>query len=255
MNIQLTRPIAFLDLETTGVNLGKDRILEIGIIRIKPDGTQKRLRKLINPEMLILEESTAIHGITNEMVKDAPTFKQAAGEIKQFLDNCDLGGYNSNKFDIPMLAEEFLRAGVDFQFEKRKLVDAQRIYHLMEPRNLTAALKFYCGKDLENAHSAEADAVATWEVFDAQIAKYPGLGNTVESILKTIGEEDVVDFAKRMIRVNNVIVFNFGKHKGKSVEEVLKVERSYYDWMMNGDFPQHTKQKLTEILTRMLLKK
>jgi len=252
MNIQLTRPIAFLDLETTGVNLGKDRILEIGIIRIKPDGTQKRLRKLINPEMLILEESTAIHGITNEMVKDAPTFKQAAGEIKQFLDNCDLGGYNSNKFDIPMLAEEFLRAGVDFQFEKRKLVDAQRIYHLMEPRNLTAALKFYCGKDLENAHSAEADAVATW---DAQIAKYPGLGNTVESILKTIGEEDVVDFAKRMIRVNNVIVFNFGKHKGKSVEEVLKVERSYYDWMMNGDFPQHTKQKLTEILTRMLLKK
>jgi len=255
MNIQLSRPIAFLDLETTGVNLGTDRIVEIAIVRIKPDGTQKIMRKLINPEMRISDESVSIHGISNEMVKDAPTFKQAAGEIKQFLDNCDLGGYNSNKFDIPLLVEEFLRVGVDFQIEKRKCVDAQRIYHLMEPRNLSAALRFYCGKELENAHSAEADTVATWEVFDAQIAKYPQLGNTIESVLKTVGEEDVVDFARRMIRVNNVIVFNFGKHKGKCVEDVLRVERSYYDWMMQGDFPQHTKQKLTEILTKMLLKK
>ena len=255
MNIQLSRPIAFLDLETTGVNLGNDRIVEIAIVRIKPDGTQKVMRKLINPGIPIPAESTAIHGISEDMVKDAPTFKQAAGEIKQFLDNCDLGGYNSNKFDIPLLVEEFLRAGIDFQYEKRKCIDAQKIYHMMEPRNLAAAVKYYCGKQLENAHSAEADAVATWEVFDAQLARYPELGNTVESVLKAVGEDDIVDFARRMIRVNNIVVFNFGKHKGKGVEDVLKAERSYYDWMMNGDFPQHTKQKLTEILTKMLLKK
>lgn len=255
MNIQLSRPIAFFDLETTGVNIGSDRIVEIAMVRIKPDGTQKVMRKLINPEMPIPPGSSAIHGITDNMVKDAPTFKQAAGEIKQFLDNCDLGGYNSNKFDIPLLVEEFLRAGVDFQFDKRKCLDAQKIYHMLEPRTLTAALKFYCGKELENAHSAEADAVATWEVLDAQLGKYPQLGNTVESILKAVGEEDIVDFARRMIKVNDVVVFNFGKHKNKPVEDVLKTERSYYDWMMQGDFPQHTKQKLTEILTKMLLKK
>lgn len=255
MNIQLSRPVAFIDLETTGINIGSDRIVEIAMVRIKPDGTQKVMRKLINPEMPIPPASTAIHGISDEMVKDAPTFKQAAGEIKQFLDNCDLGGYNSNKFDIPLLVEEFLRVGIDFQFEKRKCLDAQKIYHMMEPRNLAAAYKFYCGKELTNAHSAEADAMATWEVLDAQLAKYPELGNTIESILKIIGEEDMIDFARRMIKVNNVVVFNFGKHKGKPVEEVLRVERSYYDWMMQGDFPQHTKQKLTDILTKMLLKK
>lgn len=255
MNIKLTRPLAFIDLETTGVNLGSDRIVEIAIVKIMPDGSRQVKRKLINPQIPIPKETTDIHGITDEMVKDAPTFKQVANEVKQFLENCDLGGYNSNRFDVPLLVEEFLRAGLEFQFEKRRLVDAQKIYHLMEPRNLSAAYQFYCGKDLENAHTAEADAVASWEVFDAQVAKYPQLGNTIDTVLKVAGEEEIVDLARRMIKVNGVVCFNFGKYKGQPVEDVFKKERSYYDWMMNGDFPQHTKQKLTEILTRMMLKK
>jgi DNA polymerase III subunit epsilon len=255
MNIKLTRPLAFIDLETTGVNLGSDRIVEIAIIKIMPDGSRTVKRKLINPQMPIPQETIDIHGITDDMVKDAPTFKQVANEIKQFLDNCDLGGYNSNRFDVPLLVEEFLRAGMEFQFEKRKLVDAQKIYHLMEPRNLGAAYQFYCGKELQNAHTAEADATASWEVLDAQVARYPQLGNTIESILKVAAEDEIVDLARRMVKVNGTIVFNFGKYKGKPVEEVFKIERSYYDWMMNGDFPQHTKLKLTEILTKMMLKK
>ena len=255
MKLQLSRPIAYIDLETTGVNLGSDRIVEIAIIKILPDNTKQVKRKLINPEMSIPQSSSDIHGITDEMVKDAPTFKQAGNEIKQFLDNSDLAGYNSNKFDIPMLAEEFLRAGLDFKFETRKLVDVQKVFHLLEPRTLAAAYKFYCNKELIDAHSAEADATATWEVMEAQLDRYPQLGNTIESIFKVIGEEEIVDFARRMVVQNGKVVFNFGKHKGKGVEDVLKVERSYYDWMMNGDFPQHTKQKLTEILHKMLLKK
>jgi DNA polymerase III subunit epsilon len=255
MNIKLTKPLAFLDLETTGVNLGSDRIVEIAIIKIMPDGSRTVKRKLINPQMPIPKETIDIHGITDEMVKDAPTFKQVANEIKQFLDNCDLGGYNSNRFDIPLLVEEFIRAGLEFQFEKRKLVDAQKIYHLMEPRNLSAAYQFYCGKELENAHSAEADAVASWEVFDAQVAKYPKLGTTLEAVLKAAPDDEIVDLARRMTKINGVICFNFGKYKGQPVEDVFKKERSYYDWMMQGDFPQHTKQKLTEILTKMMLKK
>jgi DNA polymerase-3 subunit epsilon len=255
MNLSLTRPIAFIDLETTGINLGTDRIVEIAIVKILPDGTRQVKRKLINPEMVIPQQSIDVHGITNEMVKDAPTFKQAGNEIKQFLEHCDLGGYNSNKFDIPLLVEEFLRTGQDFKTDGRKLVDVQKVFHMMEPRTLSAAYKFYCGKDLENAHSAEVDATATWEVLDAQIEKYPQIGNTVESILKAVGEEEIVDFARRMIVVEGKIVFNFGKHKGKEVEAVLRAERSYYDWMMQGDFPQHTKQKLTEILHKSLLAK
>lgn len=253
MNLQLSRPIVFFDLETTGVNLSSDRIVEIAMIKISPDGSQKIRSLRINPEMKISAESTAIHHITNEDVKDKPTFKQEANSIKQFMENCDLGGFNSNRFDIPLLVEEFLRVGIDFQYEKRRFLDAQKIFHQMEPRNLGAAYKFYCDKTLENAHSAEADTIATWEVLDSQLARYPQLGNNIDSILKVVGEEDLVDFARRMIRVENVIVFNFGKHKGRSVEDVLQKERSYYDWMMQGDFPQHTKQKLTEILTRMIL--
>lgn len=255
MNLSITRPIAFIDLETTGINLGTDRIVEIAIVKILPDGTRQVKRKLINPEMAIPQQSIDVHGITNEMVKDAPTFKQASNEIKQFLENCDLGGYNSNKFDIPLLVEEFLRTGQDFKTDGRKLVDVQKVFHMMEPRTLSAAYKFYCGKELENAHSAEVDATATWEVLDAQIEKYPQIGNTLESILKAVGEEEIVDFARRMIVQEGKIVFNFGKHKGKVVEDVLRVERSYYDWMMQGDFPQHTKQKLTEILHKSLLAK
>jgi DNA polymerase-3 subunit epsilon len=205
--------------------------------------------------MPIPASSSAIHGITDDMVKDAPSFKQVANEIKQFMDSCDLGGYNSNRFDIPMLIEEFLRIGMDFQTEGRKFVDVQKIFHMMEQRTLSAAYKFYCQKILEGAHSAEADASATWEVLEAQVKRYPNIGNTVESIVKFTGEEDIVDFARRFVKEKGVEIFNFGKHKGKPVVQVLKEEPQYYDWMMKGDFAMNTKQKLTEILNRTLVKK
>ncbi|MBX9893430.1 MAG: 3'-5' exonuclease [Chitinophagaceae bacterium] len=256
MKLQLTRPIAVIDLETTGINIGSDRIIEIAIIKISPDGTRQVKRKLLNPQMPIPKASSDVHGITDEMVKDAPTFKQAANEIKQFIDNCDLAGYNSNRFDVPMLVEEFLRIGMEISIDGKRLVDVQRIFHMMEQRTLSAAYKFYCQKTLEGAHSAEVDATATWEVLEAQIERYPQLGNTIESIVKATGEEDLVDFARRFIRENGVEVFNFGKHKGKPVAQVLKEEPQYYDWMMKGDFPMHTKQKLSEIFNRtMLIKK
>jgi DNA polymerase III subunit epsilon len=253
--LQLTRPLAVIDLETTGINLGNDRIIEIAIVKIMPDGKKIVKRKLINPEIPIPAASTVVHGITGEMVKDAPTFKQVANELKQFIENCDLAGYNSNRFDIPMLAEEFMRIGMEFDSKGRKLVDVQRIFHLMEQRTLSAAYKFYCNKNLEGAHGAEADATATWEVLEAQVVKYPQLGTNVDSILKCTGEEAVVDFARRFIMENGVEIFNFGKHKGRPVSDVLKSEPQYYDWMMKGDFPMHTKQKLTEIFNRTMLKK
>jgi DNA polymerase-3 subunit epsilon len=253
--LQLTRPLAIIDLETTGVNLGTDRIVEIAIVKVLPDGKKMVKRKLINPEIPISQASSDIHGITNEMVKDAPTFRAVANELKQFLDNCDLAGYNSNRFDIPMLVEEFLRIGMDFDGRGRKLLDVQKIFHMMEQRTLSAAYRFYCNKELEGAHGAEADASATWEVLVAQIVKYPQLGTNIEAILKFIGEEQVVDFARRFVLENGVEVFNFGKYKGKAVAEILKAEPQYYDWMMKGDFPLHTKQKLTEIFNRTMLKK
>jgi DNA polymerase III subunit epsilon len=253
--LKLTKPIAFIDLETTGTNLGTDRIVEIAVIKVLPDGTKSIKRKIINPEMPISKASSDIHGITDEMVKDAPTFRQVAHEFKQMLDHCDLGGYNSNRFDIPLLVEEFLRVQVDFDMKGRRLVDVQKIFHMMEQRTLSAAYKFYCNKQLDGAHSAEVDASATFEILEAQIGKYPALGNTIDSILKATGEEVIVDFARRFIMENGVEVFNFGKFKGRSVAEVLRAEPQYYDWMMKGDFPQHTKQKLTEIYTRAMLKK
>lgn len=255
MNLQLTRPLAFIDLETTGVNIGTDRIVEIAIVKIMPDGTKTVKRRLLNPQMPIPASSSDVHGITDDMVKDAPTFKDVANEVKQFLENCDLGGYNSNRFDIPMLVEEFLRIGLEFTTDGRKMVDVQRVFHMMEQRTLSAAYKFYCNKNLEGAHSAEADADATWEVLDAQVARYAAIGNTVDSIVKFTGEDDIVDFARRLVKVNGVEVFNFGKHKGRPVADVLKAEPQYYDWMMKGDFAMNTKQKLTEILNRTLLKK
>lgn len=253
--LQLTKPLAFIDLETTGVNLGTDRIVEIAIVKILTDGTKSIKRKLINPGMPIPKGSSEVHGITDEMVKDAPPFKQVAQEIKQMLDGCDFAGYNSNRFDIPLLMEEFLRAQVDFDMKNRKLLDVQNIFHKMEPRTLGAAYKFYCSKTLEGAHSAEVDASATHEILEAQIGRYPDLGNSVDSILKVIGEDQIVDFARRFIMDNGIEVFNFGKFKGKAVADILKSEPQYYDWMMKGDFPQHTKQKLTEIYTRTILKK
>ncbi|MGC4038114.1 MAG: 3'-5' exonuclease [Chitinophagaceae bacterium] len=253
--LQLVKPLAFIDLETTGINLGTDRIVEIAIVKLLPDGNRSVKRKLINPQMPIPKASSDVHGITDEMVKDAPSFKQASQELKQFIDSCDLAGYNSNRFDIPLLAEEFLRAGVEFDMKGRKLVDVQKIFHQMEQRTLGAAYKFYCNKTLEGAHGAEVDATATYEILGAQLERYPILGNSVESILKAIGEEQVVDLARRFVMENGTEVFNFGKHKGRAVSDVLKAEPQYYDWMMKGDFPQHTKQKLTEIYTRTMLKK
>jgi DNA polymerase III subunit epsilon len=255
MKLSLSRPLAFLDLETTGINISTDRIVEIAIVKINIDGTKQVKRKLINPQMPIPAGATEVHGITDDMVKEAPTFKQVANEIKQFIEGCDLGGYNSNRFDIPMLIEEFLRAGIDFSVEGKKFVDVQKVFHLMEQRTLSAAYKFYCNKSLDGAHSAEVDATATWEVLEAQIERYPQIGDTVESIVKFTGEDDIVDFARRFIKDKGVEVFNFGKHKGKPVVQVLKEEPQYYDWMMKGDFPMNTKQKLTEILNRTLLKK
>jgi DNA polymerase-3 subunit epsilon len=255
MKLQLKRPIAFIDLETTGTNLAIDRIVELAIVKVGVDGSRQTKRKLINPLMPIPKASSDVHGITDEMVKDAPTFKQVANEIKQFINHCDLGGYNSNRFDIPMLVEEFLRAGLEFSVDGRKLIDVQRVFHLMEQRTLSAAYRFYCNKTLEGAHGAEVDATATWEILQAQIERYPEIGMTLESICSFCGEEDLVDFARRFIKVDCKEVFNFGKHKGRSVEEVLKMEPQYYDWMMKGDFPLHTKQKLTEIMNRSLLKK
>jgi DNA polymerase III subunit epsilon len=253
--LQLDRPVAFIDLETTGVNLATDRIVEVAIIKLLTDGTRQTKRKLINPQIPIPQVTSDIHGITNDMVKDAPTFKQAANEIKMFIEGCDLGGYNSNRFDIPLLMEEFLRAGLEIDLSKRKMVDVQHIFYTMEPRTLTAAYKFFCNKDLTDAHSAEADVNATIDVFLAQLKKYNQLGNTVESVLAVIGEDKIVDYARRFgFDDKGVEVFNFGKFKGRSVVEVLKTEPQYYDWMMRGDFPLHTKQKLTEILNRTLLK-
>ncbi|MBC7872679.1 MAG: 3'-5' exonuclease [Ferruginibacter sp.] len=253
--LQLKKPLAFIDLETTGTNPGRDRIVEIAIVKVLTDGTKSVKRKLINPEMPIPKGSSDVHGITDEMVRDAPTFKQVAHEIKQMLDGCDFSGYNSNRFDIPLLMEEFLRSGVDFDMKNRKLLDVQNIFHKMEPRTLSAAYKFYCGKNLDGAHSAEVDASATYEILVSQLEKYPDLGNNIDSILKVIGEDQIVDFARRFIMENGTEVFNFGKFKGQPVSDVLKTEPQYYDWMMKGDFPQHTKQKLTEIYTRTILKK
>ena len=255
MRLQLTRPICFIDLETTGINVSTDKIVEIAIVKILPDGTKQVKRKLVNPEMAIPKAASEIHGISDEMVKEAPTFKQIANEIKQFIELSDLSGYNSNRFDIPMLNEEFLRAGISVDIESRKLLDVQKVYHMMEQRTLSAAYKFYCNKNLEDAHSAEADATATWEVLEAQLEKYPQIGATVESVVKFTGEDQIVDFARRFIFENGVEIFNFGKHKGKPVTQVLKEEPQYYDWMMKGDFALHTKQKLTEMLNKAMLNK
>ncbi len=255
MSLQLKRPLVFIDLETTGMNLSTDRIVEIAIIKVFPDGTKTVKQKLLNPQIPIPKNSSDIHGITDDKIKNAPTFKQVANELKQFIDDADFSGYNSNRFDIPLLMEEFLRAGLEIDMTSRRLIDVQHIFHMMEKRTLGAAYKFYCEKELEDAHSAEADASATWEILQAQITRYQHLGNTLDTILQFTGEEKIVDFARRFVMDSGVEVFNFGKHKGRPVSEVLKAEPQYYDWMMKGDFPLHTKQKLTEILNRTLLRK
>lgn len=253
--LQLQRPIAFFDLETTGVDSAKDRIVEIAVIKLQPDGLRTSWVRKINPEMPIPAESSAIHGIYDDDVKDAPPFKQVAHELKQFLHNCDLGGYNSNKFDIPVLAEEFLRSGIPVDFKERKFVDVQQVFFKKEARTLSAAYAFYCNKEMENAHSAEADVLATVAVLEAQLDKYADLTNDVQALHEFTGGDEFVDYARRMILKNGVPVFNFGKYKGLAVEDVFKKEPQYYDWMMNADFALHTKQMISEILNKMLLRK
>lgn len=257
MKIALQRPIAFFDLETTGVNVVHDRIVEIAILKVMPNGEKIRKRMLVNPEMPIPKQASDIHGITNEMVANAPTFKEIANEVIQFLDNCDLGGYNSNNFDIPLLVEECLRVNQSLDIDSRKLLDVQKIFFKMEPRNLSAAYKFYCQKSLDNAHSAEADITATVEIFEAQLDRYDALGNSLDEIIQFTGgnEGRFVDSGKRFAYSGNTIVFNFGKHKGKPVEEVFDKEPTYYDWMMRGEFPLHTKEKLSQMFKHYSLKK
>lgn len=263
-NLKLKKPLAFFDLETTGINIQKDRIVEISVVKALMNGQIESKTFRVNPGIPIPLESSLIHGIYDEDVKDCPTFKNFAKTLAQFLQGCDLAGFNSNRFDVPMLVEEFLRADVEFDIKNRKLVDAQRIFHLMEPRNLSAAYKFYCGKDLENAHSAHADTVATFEVLCAQVERYAGVkikndkGELYEPVqndieaLHNLTASKIVDFANRMsYNSKGEEIINFGKHNGKRVVDVLAQEPSYYDWMMKGDFPLDTKRKLTEIKMRM----
>lgn len=253
--LQLNRPLAFIDLETTGTNVATDRIVEIAIVKIMPDGSRQSKVKRLNPTIPIPPASTAVHGISDADVQNEPTFKQVANELRQFLQNCDIAGYNSNRFDIPLLVEEFLRVGLDFEIAGRRFIDVQKIFHLMEKRTLGAAYKFYCDKTLDNAHSAEADAMATYEILQAQIDRYKELQNDVTALADFTKEEAFIDFGRRFILENGVEIFNFGKHKGRPVRVVLKEEPQYYDWMMKSDFPLHTKQKLTEIYNSMMLKK
>lgn len=251
MELNLRRPIAFIDLETTGINVSTDRIVEISILKISPGGKEEWMSAKINPEMPIPPKSTAIHGITDADVANAPTFREIAKNLAAFLEGSDLAGYNAVKFDIPVLAEEFLRVNFDFTFRKRKYIDVQVIFHKKEQRTLAAAYLFYCNRNLENAHSSKADVAATFEVLKAQLDKYQDLENSVDKLADYSSFNNIVDFAGRIILdENGAEIFNFGKHKGKSVEAVFKEEPSYYSWMMNGDFPLYTKKVLTEIKLR-----
>ncbi len=252
MELNLKNPIVFFDIESTGLNVATDRIVEISIIKINPDGSEEIKTRRINPTIPISPEAQNVHGISDEDVKNEPTFAQIAKSLAKWMEGCDIAGYNSMKFDIPLLSEEFLRADVDFDFRKRKLVDVQNIFHKMEQRTLTAAYKFYCQKDLENAHSAEADTLATYEILKAQLDKYPDLQNDVKFLAEFSTKSKFVDYAGRIVyNEKDVPVFNFGKHKGRAVTDVLKAEPSYYSWMMNGDFTRDTKKVLTEIKLSM----
>ena len=248
IKLNLERPIIFFDLETTGTNVTHDRIVELSYIKIYPDGREEKKTRRINPEMPIPPASTAIHHITDEDVKDEPTFRQIAKSLLSIFEASDIAGYNSNKFDVPVLMEEFGRCGINFDIAGRRFIDVQNIFHKMEQRTLVAAYKFYCGANLEDAHSALADTQATYEVLLGQLAKYPELENDVEFLAKfsTIGRN--LDLAARIVLDDNdVPVFNFGKHKGKAVRDVLRREPSFFDWIMQGDFPKNTKDVLCQL--------
>lgn len=242
MKLNLERPLIFFDLETTGTTVTQDRIVELSFIKVYPDGHDESKTRRINPEMPIPPASTAVHHITDEDVKDAPTFRQVARSLMDIFEGCDIAGYNSNKFDVPLLIEEFSRAGYNFDVSGRRFVDVQNIFHKMEQRTLVAAYKFYCGKNLEDAHSALADTRATYEVLLGQLDRYPELENDVEKLAEFSRSGRNLDLAARIVLDDkDVPVFNFGKHKGQPVKEVFRKEPSFYSWMMQGDFPKNTK--------------
>lgn len=252
MNLKLEKPLVFFDLETTGVNIGTDRIVEISILKVHPNGNQESYTWLVNPEIEIPAEATAVHGITNEKVVTEPTFKELAVRVNDIISDCDLAGFNSNRFDIPLLAEELMRAGIDFDMNNRKAIDVQVIYHKKEKRNLSAGYKFYCGKDLEDAHSAEADTKATYEILNAQIEKYDDIENTVSALSEYSSHTKRADFAGFILfNEQQKEIFSFGKYKGREVEEVLKENPGYNSWIQNADFPLYTKKVLQRIHERL----
>ena len=253
MELKLNKPICFFDLETTGIDVAKDRIVEISIFKVFPNGNKESKTWLVNPEMVIPVQVIAVHGITNEKVANEPTFKELATQIHTMIKDSDLGGFNSDRFDIPLLAEELLRAGVDFDMKSRVSVDVQTIFHKMEERTLSAALKFYCGKSLENAHSAEADTMATYEILKAQLERYPELENDMKSLAEFTTRKRSADFAGFIgYDKDGEEIFSFGKHKGAKVEKVLEDEPGYFGWIQNADFPLYTKKVLTAIKLRKL---
>lgn len=248
MKLNLKNPIVFFDLETTGINVSSDRIVEITYLKVEPNGnkTSKTLR--INPQMHIPEQASAVHGIYDQDVADCPAFRQVAASIAKDIEGCDLAGYNSINFDIPLLVEEFLRADIDIDLKRRKFVDVMVIFYKQEPRNLSAAYKFYCGKDLSNAHSSEADTMATLEVLEAQLCRYGDLENTIDFLSEYSSHNKNVDYAGRIIYDDKKReIFNFGKYKGMLVVDVFQRDPSYYQWMMNGDFPLYTKKVITRL--------
>ncbi len=254
MKLNLKKPVVFFDIESTGLSVSKDRIVELGLIKINPDQSEESLTLRINPEMEISKESEEIHGISLEDLKDAPTFKDVAPRILEFIGDADLAGYNSNKFDIPMLLEEFTRVGVDFDMSVRKAIDVQNIFHKKEQRTLAAAYKFYCNQEIENAHSADADIKATYEVLKAQLDKYPDLENDMDFLAEYSqhSKNKLLDFAGRLaLNKEGEPIYNFGKHKDKTIKEVFNKEPGYHAWMLNNDFAHYTKKVLKEITDKL----
>ncbi|MGG8497810.1 exonuclease domain-containing protein [Tenacibaculum sp. TC6] len=252
MELNLTRPIVFFDLETTGINIATDRIVEISILKVFPNGNKESKTWLVNPEIEIPAEAIAVHGITNEKVVTEPTFKELASKINEMIGDADLAGFNSNRFDIPLLAEELLRADIDFDMENRKAIDVQVIFHKKEQRTLSAGYKFYCGKDLDDAHSAEADTLATYEILKAQLDKYEDIENSVEALSEFSAHRERADFAGFVLyNEEGKEIFSFGKYKGRTVEDVLKENPGYHSWIQNAEFPLYTKKVLRQIKERM----
>jgi DNA polymerase-3 subunit epsilon len=248
MRVKLDRPICFFDLETTGAKVGKDRIVEIAILRVDTNNQESQRVWRINPEMDISPQATQVHGISNQMVEKEPNFAHYSNEIYQFIKGSDLAGFNAIKFDIPILVEELIRADIDFDFSRIRMIDSQVIYHKKEPRNLTAALKFYCNKDLENAHSALDDTIATYEVFKAQLDRYDDLEPNMDFLSEYTKRNNNLDFAGKIrIDSDNDAIFAFGKYAGQKVTDVFKSDKGYYSWIMKGDFPEYTKKIFTKL--------